>query len=209
MIESVTALGNGASQQGPGQFDCAALEIVAEREIAGHLKKCVVPGGDPDFVDIGRADAFLDARRRRIRRGALAQEERHELDHARVDEQQVGIVEDHRGAWHLGVTRFHEMIEEPLPDLVCLHFLASCWLFSSAACPAPISTLFRGLFECTTVPARLGGSEQSTARPARWCSFTRREKTTARSAAGCPGSGRPGPRFARYPAEVRRPAPAA
>ena len=45
----------------------------------------------------------------------------HELHHAGVDEQQVGVVEDHRGAGHLGVTRLHEVIEEPLPDLVCLH----------------------------------------------------------------------------------------
>ena len=56
-----------------------------------------------------------------VRRRALPEEERHELHHARVDEQQVGVVEDHRGTRHLGVARLHEMIEEPLPDLVCLH----------------------------------------------------------------------------------------
>ena len=55
--------------------------------------------------------------------GALAQEVGHELHHARVDEQQVGVVEDHRGAGHLGVARVHEVIEESLPDLVCLHVL--------------------------------------------------------------------------------------
>ena len=124
-IEAVTTLGDGVGQQGPGKFDGALFEIVAEREIAGHLKKRVVPGGDPDFVDIRRADAFLNAGGRRIRRRALAEEERHKLHHAGVDEQQVGVVENHRSTRHLGMARVHEMIEEPLPDLVCLHFSAS------------------------------------------------------------------------------------
>src|ERR1700761_763254 len=77
------------------------------------------------------------------------------MHHAGVDEQQVGVVENHRGTRHLGVARAHEMIQEPLPDLVCLHLLASYRLFLPAACPATISTLFGGLFDCTTVPAVL------------------------------------------------------
>ena len=80
-----------------------------------------MPGGDAHLVDVRGADALLDADCGVIRRRALAQEERHELDHARVDEQQIGIVEDHRGAGHLGVTGVHEVIQEPLPDLMCLH----------------------------------------------------------------------------------------
>jgi len=89
------------------------------------LEEGVVPGGDADLVDVGGADALLHAGRAVPRRGLLAKEERDELHHARVDEQQVGIVEDHRCAWHLGVTRLHEVIEEALPDLVCLHVLLS------------------------------------------------------------------------------------
>ncbi len=129
-IEAVAALVDGIGQQGPGQLDGALLEVVAEGEVACHLEERVVPGGDADLVDVGRADAFLDAGRAVPRRGALAQEVRHELHHARVDEQQVGVVEDHRGAGHLGVARVHEVIEETLPDLVCLHVLLSS-LFSA------------------------------------------------------------------------------
>ena len=124
-IKTISTVVDFAGQQRPSQLDGLALEIVAEREIAGHLEKGVVPGGDPDFVDIGRANAFLNTGGRRIRRGALAEEERHELHHAGVDEQQVGVVENHRGTRYLGMARVHEMIEEPLPDLVCLHFSAS------------------------------------------------------------------------------------
>ena len=128
-IHPVATLFDGIGQQRPGQLDRAAFEVVAEREVPGHLEERVVPGGDADFVDIRCADAFLDAGGRRVWRGALAEEVRHELHHARVDEQQVGVVEDHRGAGHLGVARLHEMIEETLPDLVCLHVPMSSWFF--------------------------------------------------------------------------------
>ena len=80
-----------------------------------------MPGGDAHLIDIRRADALLDADRGVIRRRALAKEERHELHHAGIDEQQIGIVEDHRCAGDLGVTGVHEVIQEPLPDLMCLH----------------------------------------------------------------------------------------
>ena len=80
-----------------------------------------MPGGDTDLVDIGGPDALLDAHRGVVRGCALAEEERDELDHARVDEQQVGIVEDDRGAGHLGVTCINEVIQEPLSDLMGLH----------------------------------------------------------------------------------------
>src|SRR5207244_10718357 len=93
----------------------------------------VMPGGDTDLVDIRRSDALLDAGRRVVWRRALAQEVRHELHHARVDEQQVGVVKDHRGARHLGVARLHEVIEEALPDLVCLRGPTSTLLYSLRA----------------------------------------------------------------------------
>ncbi len=47
--------------------------VVAEAEIAGHLKKKrVVPGGYAHLVDIGGTDALLDAGGRRVRRRALS-----------------------------------------------------------------------------------------------------------------------------------------
>ena len=120
-VEPVAALGDRIGQQRPGEFDGPALEVVAEGEVAGHLEEGVVPGGDTDLVDVRGPDALLDAGRRGVRRGALPQEVGHELDHARVDEQQVGVIEDHRGAGHLGVSCVDEVVGEPLPDLVGLH----------------------------------------------------------------------------------------
>jgi len=64
------------------------------------------------------------------RAGCAGQERTDELHHAGIDEQEVGVVEDHRCARHLGVTRVHEMIKNLFPDLVCLHsfrfFLFPC-----------------------------------------------------------------------------------
>ena len=62
-VEPVAALVDRVGQQRPGQLDGAALEVVAEREVARHLEEGVVPGGDADLVDVGRADALLDAGR--------------------------------------------------------------------------------------------------------------------------------------------------
>src|SRR5262249_50397290 len=75
------------------EADRAFLKVVAEREVAVHLEERAVPAGLADLVDVGRANAFLDRRRALVGRGALAEEERHELHHARVDEQQVGVVD--------------------------------------------------------------------------------------------------------------------
>ncbi len=87
--------------------------------------------------------------------GVRAEEVRDELHHAGVDEQEVRIVEDHRRAGHLGVARFHEVIEEALPDLVCLHVLAV--LRDSWGC--------RGLLDRITVPARVHGHKRNERHP--------------------------------------------
>ena len=122
-VEAVATRGHRIGEQSPGQLDGAALEIIPEREIARHLEEGVVAGCVADLVDVRRPDALLDARRGVVGRRALPEEERDELHHAGVDEQQVGVVEDHRGAGDLGVAGPHEVIEEPLPDLVCLHLV--------------------------------------------------------------------------------------
>ena len=132
-IESVPARGNRIGQQRPGQFDRAALEIVAEREVSGHLKKGVVPGCNADLVDVRGPNALLDTGRGAVGRGALAQEVGNELDHAGIDEKQIGIIEDHRGAGYLRMAGIDEVGEKTLPDLVCLHGW-DCPCVSSAAC---------------------------------------------------------------------------
>ena len=52
-----------AHHQVPGQLDRPLLEIVAEREVAEHLEKCVMPGGIADVFEVvvlaAGAHAFL------------------------------------------------------------------------------------------------------------------------------------------------------
>ncbi len=102
-------------------LDRVALEVVAEREVACHLEERVVPCGDAHILDVEGAHTLLDTGRPRVRRRLLAEEERHELHHPGVDEQQVRIVENQRGAGYLGVACLDEMVEEAPANLVGLH----------------------------------------------------------------------------------------
>ena len=67
------------------------LEVIAEREIAEHLKESAVARGDSDALDIGRSDALLAGCDALSRRGQLAREVFLERRHAGVDEQQALI----------------------------------------------------------------------------------------------------------------------
>ena len=120
-VEAVAAGVLAAGDQVPGVLDGAGLEVVAEGEVAGHLEERVVPGGLADLVDVQGAHALLDRGGPRVGRRRLAQEVRLELHHARVDEQQVGVVEDQRGAGHAGVPGAGEVVGEAADDLVGLH----------------------------------------------------------------------------------------
>ena len=124
-IDAVTAVLDRVGQQRPRVLDGAFLEVVAEREVAGHLEEGVVAGGDAHLLDVEGAHALLDGGGGGELRGLVAQEVRLEGDHARVDEQQVRVVEDQRGAGDLGVPRVHEMVDETLPDLMGLHGVGS------------------------------------------------------------------------------------
>ena len=104
-----------ASSDGP------CLEVVAEGEVAVHLEEGAVPGGLADLFDVLGPDALLDAGRPLPRRGLLADEVRHELHHAGVDEQQVRVVERQRGARHHGVAVGLEVREKAPPDLGRAH----------------------------------------------------------------------------------------
>ena len=176
-IDAVATVGNGVGQQRPRKADGFALEVVAEGEIARHLEERVVAGGDADFLDVRSPDALLDAGLAVRRRGLITEEVRLERDHTGVDEQQVGVVEDDRCARHLGVARVHEVIEESLPDLVCLHVLSSlghgfgvgdsghCHAFSTASQYRPAPT----------------GPARALRRPG----FSRRGSSDAHCGAGC------------------------
>jgi hypothetical protein len=81
-----------------------------------------VPRGLADLLDVRRADHFLNACRALVRRCALAEEVRHELDHAGVDEQQVRVIDGgQRGARHDRVPVRLEVRQEAPLDLRCPH----------------------------------------------------------------------------------------
>ena len=125
--------------------DRLGLEVVAEAEVAGHLEERAVPGGLADLVDVEGADALLDAGRPLVRRRLLADEVRHELHHAGVDEQQVRVLERQRRARHDGVAVGLEVVEEPLPDLGGLHRRAFRVRPSAPSRPVPVAQLVLAL----------------------------------------------------------------
>ena len=116
-VEAVAALGDRLGGQLPRQRDGLLLEVVAEGEVAVHLEERAVAAGLADLVDVRGADALLHADRALERRGLLAQEVRHELHHAGVDEQQVRVVDRRqRRARHHGVPVGLEVRQEPSLD---------------------------------------------------------------------------------------------
>jgi len=58
-FEAQLAFGLWSGEEVPRELNRAFLEVVAEREIAQHLKERAVPGRLADFFDVLRADALL------------------------------------------------------------------------------------------------------------------------------------------------------
>ena len=72
------------------------LEVVAEREVAQHLKEGAVAGGLADILDIAGADALLAGGDAASRRDLLTRKIRLQRRHARVDQQQAVVVVRHQ-----------------------------------------------------------------------------------------------------------------
>ena len=123
LVQSESALVDRVGEQRPGVADRAFLEVLAEGEVAGHLEEGVVAGGDAHFLDVEGAHTLLDGGGGAVgeRRVLLAQEVGLEGHHAGVDEEQVRVVEDQRGAGHLCVTGLDVVVDESLTDLMRLH----------------------------------------------------------------------------------------
>ena len=107
----------------PGEFDRAILEVVAEREIAEHLEKSVMPRGVADIVEVvvlaAGAHAFLRSGGALV--GALLDtgEDVLELHHAGIGEHQGRVVARHeRRRRHDLVAVLRKEIQEFRPDLV-------------------------------------------------------------------------------------------
>ena len=109
--------------QPPGQLDGAFLEVIAEREVAEHLEKGVVPGGVTDIVEVvvlaAGADAFLRRNRRHVRALFQAGEDVLELHHAGIGEHQCRVVARHeRRRRHDLVPLARKEVEKIRPDVV-------------------------------------------------------------------------------------------
>ncbi len=114
-------------QQLPGPRDGVLLEVVAEGEVAQHLEERVMPRRSCP-PRRGRCACRRRARtsgpwwRARMARVSMAGEDVLELDHARVGEQQGGIVlRDQRGRMHPLVPTLGKEVEERGSDLCGFH----------------------------------------------------------------------------------------
>lgn len=95
------------------------LEVVAEREVAEHLKEGAVARGVTDVVDIARADALLAGADAAARRLLLALEPGLHGGHARVDEQDgLVVLRDQGKAGQAQVALALKEAEEHLSQLV-------------------------------------------------------------------------------------------
>ena len=95
-IQAVFALVARAGQQLPRVVDRTFLEVIAEGEVTVHLEERAVTGGLADVVDVVRADALLNRRGARPRRGLNARDVGDERNHARDREQDRGLRRDER-----------------------------------------------------------------------------------------------------------------
>ena len=99
----------------PGPLDGLLLKVVAEGEIAQHLKERMVVGGGPDLVQVAGAETLLAARGPHHVR-LPAEEVVLELVHPRRGEEHGRVVRGHeRVARHTGVPLGGEEIEEAVP----------------------------------------------------------------------------------------------
>src|SRR5262249_40088041 len=92
----------------PAEFDRFLLEVVAKGEVPQHLEEGVVPSGVANLFEIvvlsPSPHAFLDGDRTSIIPVFESLKDTLELNHARVGEQQGGIVSrDQGGRAHVGV----------------------------------------------------------------------------------------------------------
>ena len=100
------------SEELPRPFEGFLFEVVAEGPVAEHLEHCLVVGVEPDVLEVvvltARTDTLLGVGSAAggVRAGLLAKEDRHELVHAGVGEQQIRRGRHEAGRGHNGVLLF-------------------------------------------------------------------------------------------------------
>ena len=120
-IQAVHALVARAGQQLPRVVDRTFLEVIAEGEVAVHLEERAVTGRLADVVDVVRADALLNRRGTRPRRGLNARDVGDERNHARDREQNRGLRRDERNGRTNLMTLLLEVVEPAGADFRRTH----------------------------------------------------------------------------------------
>ena len=110
------------SDQLPGVGDGVFFEVVAERKIAQHLEERVMAVGESDVFEIvmfaAGADAFLRGCSAFVVARFEAEEDVLELVHARVGEEQRGIVgRNERRGMDLFMSVLDEIVQKFAPNL--------------------------------------------------------------------------------------------
>src|SRR5690606_20845686 len=147
-VQAEPAVGDRLGDEIPRQGDRTLFEVVAEGEVAVHLEEGAVPAGLADLLDVRRTDALLHGGRAAELRRALTQEVRDELHHARVDEQQVRVVDrGQRSARHHRVAVRLEVREEPSLDLRGAHQLCL------PSCPYQSASMSSGSTSSSAMPS--------------------------------------------------------
>ncbi len=107
----------------PGPGDGFLFEVVAERPVPEHFEERVVVGVEADVIEVVVFSAGADALLRvggaagGVRAFDLAEEDRDELVHARIGEEEVRRVRQEAGRRHDGVLLRSEEVEKAGPDL--------------------------------------------------------------------------------------------
>ncbi|MNM47424.1 hypothetical protein D3C81_583900 [compost metagenome] len=114
------------SQEGPGESDRVALEIVAETEVAQHFEEGMVARGVADVFQVivlaAGAYALLAADRAGVGALFLAEEAVLELVHAGVGKQQGRVIaRNQRAGGNSGVSLLFEEAKEGFTDFCAFH----------------------------------------------------------------------------------------
>ena len=121
LLEAEAAVGFGRREQLPGIRDRLFLEVIAEREVAIHLKERAVTGGLADLFDVEGPNALLHTGGSRVRSGHESGEIGHEWHHASDREEERRVVAHQRGRRHHGVTAVSKEVEPAVADISGQH----------------------------------------------------------------------------------------
>ena len=121
--------------EGPGQFDCDILEVVAKRKITQHLEKGVMPGSVANIFKVivlaAGAYAFLRRHDSAVITLLDTSQDVFELHHSSVDKHQRRIIARHqRARRNMRVTVALKKVDKCRADIVTCGHVDNLWLSS-------------------------------------------------------------------------------